>query len=138
MSSITLPRETVQQALEALEAMNPYPASKEDQRASALAALLAALVQQDEPVEEPAYKVKVTGRWHDAEPLPPAFSLPDGEHLLYTAPRKAEPVLQALQNLASVCQRMDLEHQAERPSEAEYQAAMQAAQAAIQAVEGAA
>ena len=39
-----------QQALEALRAMNPYPASKEDQRASALAALLAALAQQAEPV----------------------------------------------------------------------------------------
>lgn len=54
--------------------------------------LNAAPPQQAEPVEEPAYKVKVAGRWHDTEPLAPAFSLPDGEHLLYTAPRKAEPV----------------------------------------------
>lgn len=29
----------LRQALEALEAMNPYPASKEDQRANAIAAL---------------------------------------------------------------------------------------------------
>lgn len=42
-------RTAAQQALEALEAMNPYPASKEDQRASALAALLAALAQKEEP-----------------------------------------------------------------------------------------
>ena len=41
---------------------------------------------QAEPVEEPAYKVKVTSRWHEAEPLAAAFNLPDGEHLLYTAP----------------------------------------------------
>lgn len=43
-------REAAQQALEALGAMNPYPASKEDQRASAITALRAALAQQDEPV----------------------------------------------------------------------------------------
>lgn len=42
-------RKAAQQALEALGAMNPYPASKEDQRASALAVLRAALAQQDEP-----------------------------------------------------------------------------------------
>lgn len=58
--------------------------------------------------------------------------------MLHTAPPQRDALLQALQNLVSVCQRMDLEHQAERPSEAEYQTAMQAAQAAIQAVEGAA
>ena len=48
--------------------------------------------QQDEPVQEPAYKVKVAGRWHDTEPLAPAFSLPDGEHLLYTAPPQRLPL----------------------------------------------
>ena len=50
--------------------------------------------QQAEPAHEPAYKVKVTGRWHDTEPLAAAFNLPDGEHLLYTTPpqRPAEPV----------------------------------------------
>ena len=42
--------------------------------------------QQAEPAHEPAYKVKVTGRWHDTEPLAAAFNLPDGEHLLYTTP----------------------------------------------------
>ena len=47
---MTALREAAQQALEALGAMNPYPASKEDQRASALAALRAALAQQEEPV----------------------------------------------------------------------------------------
>ena len=48
--------------------------------------------QQAEPVQEPAYKVKVAGRWHDTEPLAPAFSLPDGEHLLYTAPPQRKPL----------------------------------------------
>ena len=43
-------RTAAQQALEALEAMNPYPASKGDQRASAIAALRARLA---EPVQEP-------------------------------------------------------------------------------------
>ena len=47
---MTTLRTAAQQALEALGAMNPYPASKEDQRASALAALRAALAQQEEPV----------------------------------------------------------------------------------------
>ena len=51
---------------------------------------------------------------------------------------QAPTLLQALQNLVSVCQRMDLEHQAERPSEAEYQAAIKAAQEAIADLEGAA
>ena len=50
MSKVVIDRAVVEQALEALRAMNPYPASKEDQRASALAALLAALVQQAKPV----------------------------------------------------------------------------------------
>ncbi len=49
MSTITIDRAVVEQALEALEAMNPYPASKEDQRAGALTALRAALAQQAEP-----------------------------------------------------------------------------------------
>lgn len=58
--------------------------------------------------------------------------------LRYEKPQQAEPVLQALQTLVFVCQRMDLEHQAERPSEAEYQAAIKAAQEAIADLEGAA
>ena len=49
---MTTLRSAAQQALQALRAMNPYPASKEDQRASALAALRAALVQQAEPDHE--------------------------------------------------------------------------------------
>jgi hypothetical protein len=53
--SMTALREAAQQALEALEAMNPYPASREDQRAGALAALRAALAQQDEPVAWSGY-----------------------------------------------------------------------------------
>ncbi len=52
---MTTLREAAQQALEALEAMNPYPASREDQRAGALAALRAALAQQAEPVEPVAW-----------------------------------------------------------------------------------
>lgn len=138
MNSITLPRATVQQALEALGAMNPYPASKEDQRASALAALRAALAQA-EPAQEPV--AWLAPRTVDS------YSRPDlgyetcsktdyGAFPAYTAPPQRDALLQALQNLFSVCQRMDLEHQAERPSEAEYQTAMQAAQAAIHAVEG--
>jgi hypothetical protein len=46
---MTTDREVMQQALEALEAMNPYPASKEDQRACAIAALRARLAEP-EPV----------------------------------------------------------------------------------------
>lgn len=52
--------------------------------------------------------------------------------------QQAPVLLQALQTLMRVCQRMDLEHQAERPSEAEYQAAIKAAQEAIADLEGAA
>jgi hypothetical protein len=40
-------REVMQQALEALKAMNPYPASKEDQRACAIAALRARLAEPE-------------------------------------------------------------------------------------------
>lgn len=43
--NITLERAVIEQALEALEAMNPYPASKEDQRNKAITALRAALEQ---------------------------------------------------------------------------------------------
>ena len=43
-------QEAMRLALEALEAMNPYPASKEDQRNKAITALRTALAQ---PVQEP-------------------------------------------------------------------------------------
>lgn len=56
--------------------------------------------------------------------------------LRYEKPQQAEPVLQALQTLVSVCQRMNLEHQAERPSEAEYQAAIKAAESVIASAAG--
>jgi hypothetical protein len=82
--------------------------------ASIRAGELVGPAQQAEPVQEPAYKVKVAGRWHDTEPLAPAFSLPDGEHLLYTAPpqrkqsEQAEPVsadphTTTLRNLLECC-----------------------------------
>ena len=48
---MTTLREAAQQALEALEAMNPYPASKEDQRAYAITALRAALAENDKRME---------------------------------------------------------------------------------------
>lgn len=85
-------REAAQQALEALEAMNPYPASKEDQRASALAALLAALAQQAEPVQEPVGEILpnwstekecIDGIWAYLNVL--GKNLPVGTKL-YTAP----------------------------------------------------
>ena len=64
MSKITIDRAVVEQALEALRAMNPYPASKEDQRASALAALRTALAQQDEPVAADALTEPKSGdKW---------------------------------------------------------------------------
>lgn len=46
-------RAAMQQALEALEALNPYPASKENQRFDAITALLEALAQSvsQEPVK---------------------------------------------------------------------------------------
>jgi hypothetical protein len=155
MSTITIPRAVVEQAMEALEAMNPYPASREDQRAGALAALRAALAQPEPNwVQRPATcrarrKNRFTGTWGKWLIDPPLdfFDTVQCEsvadewevQMLYTDPLEQAPVLlQALQTLVSVCQRMDLEHQAERPSEAEYQAAVQAAQGAIQAVEGAA
>ena len=86
-----------QQALEALETnryavANQAPHLDVMEYNAAITALRAALAQQAEPVQAPAYKVKVTGRWHDAQPLPPAFNLPDGEHLLYTAPSQRKPL----------------------------------------------
>lgn len=48
---------------------------------------------------------------------------------------QAPVLLQALQALVRVCQRMDLEHQAERPSEAEYQQAIRQGCEALAAVE---
>jgi len=58
-------REVMQQALEALKAMNPYPASKEDQRACAIAALRARLAEPE--TCKPALQVERAdarrGRW---------------------------------------------------------------------------
>jgi hypothetical protein len=75
---MTTLREAAQQALEALRAMNPYPASKEDQRASALAAPLDALAQQDEPLNlaDPAVQKRLATQWGyvpaaQAEPVEP-------------------------------------------------------------------
>lgn len=91
---MTTLREAAQQALEALglAKLNGkaglYPAEVEE-ITDAITALRTALA---EPVQEPAYKVKITGRWHDAEPFAAAFSLPDGEHLLYTAPPQRKPL----------------------------------------------
>jgi hypothetical protein len=91
MTTITINRAVVEQALEACE--QRLPLKGQAAIIDELNNLRAALAQQAEPVQEPAYKVKVTGRWHDTEPLAAAFNLPDGEHLLYTAPpQRAEPV----------------------------------------------
>ena len=81
-------REAAQQALNYWESASFGDAGMVDK----MDALRAALAQQEEPVHEPAYKVKVTGRWHDTEPLAAAFNLPDGEHLLYPAPPKRLPL----------------------------------------------
>jgi hypothetical protein len=55
---MTTDREVMQQALDALEAMNPYPASKEDQRACAIAALRACLAEPE--TCKPALQVERT------------------------------------------------------------------------------
>jgi len=102
-------RAVMQQALEALEAMNPYPASREDQRAGALAALRSALAQQAEPVEpvEPVPAAVVAtqsdvwrgynGQWQaPGEPIKMVRvllrDLPTGT-LLYTAPPQRKPLV---------------------------------------------
>lgn len=80
--NITLPRAVIKQALEALEAMNPYPASKEDQRNKAITALRAALKQPEpEPV---AWKDKTYGNLHHQDF---GNSIP-----LYTAPPQRKPL----------------------------------------------
>jgi len=89
--NITVDRAVIEQALEALEAMNPYPASKEDQRNKAITALRIALEQ---PEQEPVATVtSKTGAeismswWHEP-------ALPVGTKL-YTAPQRRpeqEPV----------------------------------------------
>ena len=83
-------RTAAQQALEALGAMNPYPASKEDQRASALAALRAALAQQEEPVEPVAWYQK---RGQEVLTSHPACWGREDEPWtpLYTAPPQRQP-----------------------------------------------
>lgn len=208
---MVIERAVVLQVLEALEAMNPYPASKEDQRAGALTALRTVLARERVgPAQEPAEVMTERdhfefARWHSrlgeladayyaaggtnparwraraelmqhaldaatgwrvrsaasvqqqaaqAEPVQKSLPCPTPktcrEHccggwcIPQAAPVQAKgggnlppplqtpALLQALQTLVSVCQRMDLEHQAERPSEAEYQAAIKAAQEAIE------
>jgi hypothetical protein len=79
-------RTAAQQALEALEAMNPYPASREDQRAGALAALRAALAQQAEPVGVVSINAKggvIWYRWPDW--------MPDGTKLYADLAPRAKP-----------------------------------------------
>ena len=88
---MTTLREAAQQALEALEDARTFTGAWPT-GSKAITNLRDALAQQDEPAQEPVYKVKVTSRWHDTEPLAPAFSLPDGEHLLYTAPPQRKPL----------------------------------------------
>lgn len=136
MNSITLPRWIVQQALEVLQEYAPQHGQPDDMMA-VLFALRSALAQQAKPVQEPvAWECKAGGlnrltqRQYDVQPDRIK------RHYTRTAPLQRDELLQALQTLVHVCQRMDLKHQAERPSEAEYQAAMQAAQAAIQALKG--
>ena len=63
-------RQAAEMALEALEAMNPYPASKEDQRASAIATLRAALAEADEPVAWQCRTRPTWGRRHGLEERP--------------------------------------------------------------------
>jgi hypothetical protein len=53
-------RTAAQQALEALEAMNPYPASKADQRAGAITALRTVLAQEPTPPPEAVTEAEKT------------------------------------------------------------------------------
>ena len=92
-------RELFEQALKALETNNQawnrladsgdagfWEAEEQpfyETSVKAITALKAALA---EPVQEPAYKVKIACGWHEAEPFAAARRLPDGEYLLYTAP----------------------------------------------------
>jgi hypothetical protein len=97
---VQVKRDVLIQALEALEAMNPYPASKEDQRFNAITALRAALEDGDKlsPTEPVAWYLPspdgddsifrdhrtvmaCTGnKWEGFEPL-------------YTAPPQRKPVV---------------------------------------------
>lgn len=53
-------RAVVEQALEALEVMNPYPASKADQRAGAITALRTVLAQEPTPPPEAVTEAEKT------------------------------------------------------------------------------
>ena len=135
MSKITIDRAVVEQAM---KAMLNFPGDISDEMFESIRALRAALA---EPAKEPAFHGFMSDDGTQVDVcFSPSAPRRDGTYATayYTAPPQRDALLQALQTLMHVCQRMDLEHQAERPSEAEYQAAMQAAQAAIQAVEGAA
>ena len=92
-------KKAAQQALEALEAMNPYPASKGDQRASAIAALRARLA---EPVQEPVawrwgYRSITTGEmdWRGYVEIAAHPNLRSPEIImepLYAAPQQRKPL----------------------------------------------
>ena len=85
-------QEAMRLALEALEAMNPYPASKEDQRNKAITALRTALEQPEpEPVAwmlgDKFYKVKQC-RFFSKNP---GEKIP-GQIPLYAAPPQRRPL----------------------------------------------
>lgn len=64
----------------------------EQMRAYGEACARAALAQAEAaPKREALYKVTIRGRWHEAEPTAAAFSLPDGEHLLYGTAQPQQP-----------------------------------------------
>lgn len=58
--------------------------------AKGIAALSKAVNERAAATVVPLYKVRVTGRLHETEPLAAAFELRDGEHVLYAAPHPAQ------------------------------------------------
>jgi hypothetical protein len=105
MTTITVPRAVLEQALEALEPMQNNRDDTAIQRA--ITALRAALVQQEQepPTQAGALHAMKTVLWKQEpvvftvtklgallewEPTTGAFALPDGKHFLYTTPPRRE------------------------------------------------
>lgn len=111
MTTMQIDRAVVEQALEALEIMvvdvKTTPTAYEAQR-QAITAIRAALAQPEpepeqdhlpavgEMVAAPVYKLQVSGRLHEWEATPQAFSLPDGHYRLFIEPPATKALRDAM------------------------------------------